>query len=134
MLGDAARWLLRHAFIRFGMVGAAGFVVDAAMLALATGQLGMDPYRSRALSIAVAMTATWLGNRYFTFAARRARGSVASLSTITCDSFCKPLEELGSMLTRKAASRSSLVMGHSTTLSKSANKSDCTTSAGRGLP
>ncbi len=80
MLGDAARLLLRHAFIRFGMVGAAGYVVDAAMLALATGQLGMDPYRSRALSIAVAMTATWLGNRYFTFAARRARGSVAAVA------------------------------------------------------
>jgi putative flippase GtrA len=80
MLADATRWLLRHAFIRFGLVGAAGYVVDAAVLALATGQLGMDPYRGRVLSIAVAMTATWLGNRYFTFAEKRARGSAAAIA------------------------------------------------------
>jgi putative flippase GtrA len=80
MLADAPRWLLRHAFIRFGLVGAAGYVVDAMVLALATGQLGLDPYRGRALSIAVAMTATWAGNRYFTFAESRARGSVAAIA------------------------------------------------------
>jgi putative flippase GtrA len=80
MLKEAARWLLRHPFVRFGLVGAAGYVVDAGALALATQQLGLDPYRGRALSIAVAMTATWLGNRYFTFAAARARGSFSAIA------------------------------------------------------
>jgi len=80
MLGGAARWLLRHAFIRFALVGAAGYVVDAAVLALATRSFGLDPYRGRVLSILLAMTATWLGNRYFTFAARRARGSVSAIA------------------------------------------------------
>jgi putative flippase GtrA len=80
MLSDLARWLFRHPFIRFGLVGAAGYVVDAAVLALGIDQLGLDPYRGRALSIAVAMTATWLGNRYFTFAERRARGSLSAIA------------------------------------------------------
>jgi putative flippase GtrA len=73
-------WLLRHPFIRFGLVGAAGYVVDASVLALGIDHLGLDPYRGRALSVAVAMTATWLGNRYFTFADRRARGSFSAIA------------------------------------------------------
>lgn len=77
---DALRWLLRHAFIRFAMVGTAGYVVDTAVLALATRSLGLDPYGGRALSIAAAMFVTWLGNRYFTFAARRARGSFGAIA------------------------------------------------------
>jgi putative flippase GtrA len=80
MLADAARWLLRHPFIRFGMVGAGGYVVDASVLALATQAWGLDPYHGRAVSIAVAMMATWIGNRYFTFAQRRARGSFSAIA------------------------------------------------------
>lgn len=80
MLADAARWLLRHPFIRFGMVGGAGYLVDLAVLAFATEQLGFDAFRGRVISIAVAMTATWLGNRYFTFAERRARGSLSAIA------------------------------------------------------
>jgi putative flippase GtrA len=80
MWKDALRWLLRHPFIRFGMVGAGGYVVDAGVLGLTTGQLGLDPYRGRAIAVAAAMTATWIGNRYLTFAARRARGSVSAIA------------------------------------------------------
>jgi putative flippase GtrA len=79
MLGRTAHWLLGQSFIRFGLVGAGGYLVDAAMLALTTGPMGMDPYRGRAIAIAVAMIATWLGNRYFTFAGRRARGSLDAI-------------------------------------------------------
>lgn len=77
---DLARRLLRHPFIRFGMVGGAGYLVDLAMLAFATEQLGLDAFRGRVISIAVAMTATWLGNRYFTFAERRARGNLGAIA------------------------------------------------------
>ena len=80
MLKELARRLLRFSFIRFGLVGAAGYVVDASVLALGLEQFGLDQYRARALSIAVAMTATWLGNRYFTFADRRARGSFSAVA------------------------------------------------------
>jgi len=80
MLDRTARWLLGQSFIRFALVGAGGYLVDAAMLALTTGPLGMDPYRARAIAIAVAMVATWMGNRYFTFAHRRARGNFGAIA------------------------------------------------------
>ena len=69
----AAR-LLRHPFIRFGIVGAAGYVVDAAILALNTGPGHMAFEPARAISIFCAMCVTWAGNRYLTFPDRRAHG------------------------------------------------------------
>ena len=72
------RWLLRHSFARFAAVGTVGYMVDAAVLALDTRWLGMDPYSGRVLSIFVAMTFTWLGNRYLTFARRRAHGAAGT--------------------------------------------------------
>jgi putative flippase GtrA len=68
------RYLLRHPFIRFALVGAGGYVVDTTMLALDTNVLGLDFAAGRAFSIFVAMCFTWLGNRYITFADRRAHG------------------------------------------------------------
>lgn len=69
-----AAWLLRKAFVRFALVGAGGYVVDAGVLAAGTNWGGLDPYSGRVLSIFVAMTFTWMGNRTLTFAQRRARG------------------------------------------------------------
>ncbi len=66
------RYLLRHSFIRFALVGTCGYLVDAGMLALDTGLWGMDFKSGRAVSIFVAMGFTWLGNRYLTFPERRA--------------------------------------------------------------
>ena len=67
------QYLLRHPFMRFALVGAGGYVIDTAMLALDTGVWGLDFKSGRALSIFVAMGFTWLGNRYLTFRERRAR-------------------------------------------------------------
>jgi putative flippase GtrA len=66
-------YLLRHPFMRFALVGAGGYVIDAGVLALDTGVWGLDFKSGRALSIFVAMGFTWLGNRYLTFRERRAR-------------------------------------------------------------
>lgn len=71
--------LMRHPFIRFGIVGAGGYVVDNAVLALDTHFLGLNPYSGRALSIFIAMTFTWLGNRYLTFPEHAARNSVRAV-------------------------------------------------------
>jgi putative flippase GtrA len=57
--------------IRFGIVGATGFVVDAAVLELLMRTTPLGPFLSRAIAIAVAITATWLLNRKFTFGASR---------------------------------------------------------------
>src|SRR3546814_772366 len=62
------------------------------------------------------------------------RGRVESLSTITCESTRNPLALSGSTVMRKAASRTALVIGQITTLSRAARRFDCTMRAGRGLP
>jgi putative flippase GtrA len=68
------RWLLRHRFIRFALVGAGGYVVDTAVLAFATSILHLEFEPGRAFSIFSAMCFTWAGNRYLTFPERRAHG------------------------------------------------------------
>lgn len=57
--------------VRFGIVGATGFVVDAAVLELLMRTTPLGPFLSRAIAIAVAIAATWLLNRNFTFGASR---------------------------------------------------------------
>jgi putative flippase GtrA len=71
--------LARFSFLRFAVIGGVGFVVDSTILAADTNWLGLDPFKGRLLSIFCAMMCTWLGNRYFTFPDRRARGSLRAL-------------------------------------------------------
>jgi len=61
-------------FFRFGMVGTAGFLVDAGILQLCLSVFGLGPYVGRAISFAVGATFTWFCNRHFTF--RRRRGGM----------------------------------------------------------
>jgi putative flippase GtrA len=55
------------AFIRFGMVGATGFAIDASVLHLLVGLAKLDYFTGRLCSFGVAVAATWLLNRSFTF-------------------------------------------------------------------
>jgi len=57
-------------FLRFALVGAAGFGVDAAALMFATRVLDLDLYSGRLVSYLCAATFTWICNRRFTFAVR----------------------------------------------------------------
>ena len=66
--------LSRFSFLRFAVIGGLGYFVDAGVLAFGTGVLKLEFEAGRAFSIFVAMAFTWLGNRYFTFRTRRARG------------------------------------------------------------
>lgn len=59
-------------FLRFGIVGAAGYVVDVAVLYLMI-HLGLDLYSARVVSFVTAASSTWLGNRYYTFATAAAQ-------------------------------------------------------------
>jgi putative flippase GtrA len=56
-------------FLRFGVVGSIGFVVDTATLYGALA-LGLGLYLGRALSYLVAATTTWALNRLWTFRGR----------------------------------------------------------------
>lgn len=59
--------------LRFGIGGVLGFLVDSGVLyALLT--TGLGPYAARVPSFLCAATATWLVNRYWTFADRRGAG------------------------------------------------------------
>jgi putative flippase GtrA len=72
-LFGAARYLLRHSFIRFAVIGGLGYLLAILLLAVFTGWLKLEFAAANGLTIFLTMIATWLGNRYFTFADRRAR-------------------------------------------------------------
>lgn len=62
-------------FLRFGCVGAVGFLVDAGILS-SLMYLGWEPWAARALSFPVAVLATWLLNKAWTFSSQRPREGV----------------------------------------------------------
>jgi putative flippase GtrA len=58
--------LLTAQFLRFGLVGVAGFLVDAGLLRLLL-LAGFGYYGGRVISFLAAATTTWILNRSFTF-------------------------------------------------------------------
>ncbi len=77
-LPDFAERLSRSAFLRFGAVGAAGYVVDNSVLFAMLHLAGADPYSGRLVSFLAAATFTWWGNRNFTFHEQRALGPLGA--------------------------------------------------------
>jgi putative flippase GtrA len=65
----AARFGVLMEFLRFGVVGTIGFVVDTAVL-YAGLALGLGLYGGRVVSYLVAATTTWALNRLWTFRGR----------------------------------------------------------------
>jgi putative flippase GtrA len=59
-------------FLRFGLVGAGGFIVDTSVLWLMIHGAGLDKYSGRGVSFMAAVTFTWFGNRILTFRDRAA--------------------------------------------------------------
>jgi len=72
--------LVSSPYLRFGLVGAAGFVVDETILTILHYGIGIDRYSSRAVSIFCAATFTWWGNRNLTFAEHAATGGLRALA------------------------------------------------------
>ena len=56
-----------------------GFAIDACLLLL-LNEAGLGPYWSRAISFPTALGATWLTNRYWTFADKRSDNHVQEFS------------------------------------------------------
>ena len=54
-------------FLKFGIIGGIGFVVDSAMLYFGIYALGMGRVAAGMFSFPFAVTSTWFGNRAFTF-------------------------------------------------------------------
>lgn len=58
-------------FLRFCVVGALAFLVDAGVLMALVAGPGMDPYAARVLSFLAAASLTWWLNRRWTFEVER---------------------------------------------------------------
>lgn len=56
-------------FIRFGLVGGFGFLVDAGTLAMLMKFTPLDAFSARLIAIALALCVTWFLNRTLTFGA-----------------------------------------------------------------
>lgn len=56
--------------VRFGAVGSLGWVVDTAVFNVCLHLLQLQPVRSGLIASAVAVVATYLGNRYWTYRSR----------------------------------------------------------------
>lgn len=67
---DAMTGILVGQILRFGAVGAVGFVVDGGLLWVLTAS-GTDAYLARAISFPVAVVVTWALNRNWTFRATK---------------------------------------------------------------
>ena len=74
------RALLRSRFLRFGVVGVAGFVADETVLTVLHYLIGLDRYSARAISIFCAATLTWWGNRNLTFAEHATTGGIGEMA------------------------------------------------------
>lgn len=64
-------------FLRFGVVGVFGFVVDVGFFHIALDILSLGRYGSAVFSFPFAVTFTWLGNRVVTFKDRNAGHAAA---------------------------------------------------------
>jgi putative flippase GtrA len=67
-------------FMRFGLVGTLGFVVDAGVMQLLVSFASAGAIEARAVSIPTAVLATWVLNRSFTFGKAAEGGALPSLA------------------------------------------------------
>lgn len=58
---------LSQRMLRFAIVGATGFAVDAALLAALIAWFGLDPFTARLIAITAAAITTWQLNRRITW-------------------------------------------------------------------
>ena len=72
-LADLSARLTQSRVLRFGIVGAAGYFVNAAALWLVLHFFALDKYTSYVPAFLLAVTFTWWGNRVLTFHEHAAR-------------------------------------------------------------
>lgn len=65
----------RRPLLRFAVIGSIGFLIDAAVLTALVKGIGWGHYSARAVSFALAVTATWYGNRRWVFDATADKSS-----------------------------------------------------------
>jgi putative flippase GtrA len=76
LLADTAARLYQSRFLRFGLVGGAGFFVNEAALFVMLAGVHLDRYTAQIPAFFVAVTFTWWGNRMLTFREHAAKTSL----------------------------------------------------------
>jgi putative flippase GtrA len=71
-------------FLRFGVVGTIGFLIDAGVLYVVIHALGTGPYSGRLISYLAAASSTWALNRRFTFSGAETRPAIFQWLTFLC--------------------------------------------------
>lgn len=69
--------MVARQLLSFSIVGAIGFIVDAATLHVAIGVLGAGLYGGRVISYLAAATVTWVLNRRYTFRQQRSANRIS---------------------------------------------------------
>jgi putative flippase GtrA len=70
---------LIYEFAKFGVIGVAGLVITNAVYDLLFLHLGVGPVTSTTIATIVAMVATYLGNRYWSFRTRERTGAAREI-------------------------------------------------------
>jgi putative flippase GtrA len=83
--------LIARRLVSFTIVGAVGFAVDALVLAAAIHVLGLPPTWARIPSFLCALTATYFGNRFFTFAQGKRPAAARFLHYVAASGFSNVL-------------------------------------------
>ena len=65
-------------FFRFLLVGGFGFIIDAGITYLLI-EMAVDPWIARIPAIFMAMSFTWIANRYFTYQVKKAHSTKEAL-------------------------------------------------------
>ena len=76
-MNSLAGRIFESRILRFGVVGAAGYLVNAAALWIVHHLLSLNYYASYVPAFLVAVTFTWWGNRVLTFKEHAAQSSLA---------------------------------------------------------
>ncbi|KII75534.1 GtrA family protein [Vibrio renipiscarius] len=66
-----------HRMVKFALVGGIGFIVDASLFTLCVYGFSMPLLVARSVAFFCAASATWLGNRCFTFQILASQGEAA---------------------------------------------------------
>lgn len=85
----------RSRFIRFSIVGTAGFIVDALVLYALLATTALGPMAARVPSFLCAATTTWALNRRWTFADRRDEQQLRQWTAYTLAMICGVLVNYG---------------------------------------
>ncbi len=87
--------IMQHRLFKFAVVGGIGFLVDTAVFSLFYYLVEIPIFSSRVIAFVVAATATWAGNRAFTFGDREQSAKAKQWQKHMVAALCSAIPNLG---------------------------------------